>query len=563
MSDVKKYFDESNKNNHEHNGLHHDGFDYHYIYYYDANHNTINRFDIQMTEEIENQECRIKLIPSQSFQKNGVEIYEGKLFIRDYFYIYAKNSFEVMTFYFKPYHGIRSSSDIHGIGLGLSYHHKQPLSTTCLLLKDKIEDEQRAKRLDLYLNETEYILTKEQSEATYNQTKENFVLDIDHKLNNLATFVRKARDVLEDELMQDPYLLIFHKSIISTNEISKKVTNDQYYYIYRRRSTIKTFLRSIALREKRECYMIYPTAKNDAKLFDEHEPKSQKVLEVMKQLSIEGLSVHMILAVDYDFNITPYFSKQIKSFIKHNIDLKLCFVEDIRKGSNISSYDFLYPKEQDVAIYTNRSDRIRMFKVTKSASKIEELVNDYNSIEKLSHNYDAFVLKKANIKTDNYLEQLQGDWYCYFYWVMNKQKDGYSVWHDKLTIDAEENAVYRFETDEIMFTGKVNTTFNEKQAFIYLNNIHSKDLSLISINKSDIYSGFFKVSLLDKQIRTDNDMASFGLFSRKKVDKSLVKDILGDGREVSFIESDAFAQRITEVYYDMKFSSGDGEFKNK
>ncbi|MCH9740867.1 MAG: hypothetical protein K0U38_08525, partial [Epsilonproteobacteria bacterium] len=88
---------------------------------------------------------------------------------------------------------------------------------------------------------------------------------------------------------------------------------------------------------------------------------------------------------------------------------------------------------------------------------------------------------------------------------------------------------------------------------INLNSLGSSNLSIISINKKNIYKNIFKVTMIDKQFGTDYDMATFGIFSRKELDENKVKKALGNIDEVMLRENIELERRINELYIESKF----------
>jgi len=70
-------------------------------------------------------------------------------------------------------------------------------------------------------------------------------------------------------------------------------------------------------------------------------------------------------------------------------------------------------------------------------------------------------------------------------------------------------------------------------------------LALITFDERDIYRGIFKAPILDKQISSSLNMASFGFFSKEKLDDLLIKKILG--------EEDNIQSRINDYFNNKNF----------
>jgi hypothetical protein len=154
------------------------------------------------------------------------------------------------------------------------------------------------------------------------------------------------------------------------------------------------------------------------------------------------------------------------------------------------------------------------------------------------------------LKKDSVLEKLEGEWYYYFYGSMYYNND-FRLWD--ITIKIYGNKVDYLLNKKLLLTGYINTHYNKHQVIIQLNSLMSSNLTLITICKKSIYKNIFKVSMLDKQFGTKYDMVSFGIFSKIKLDETLVKKALGNVNEVMLRESIELEQRINELYIESQF----------
>ena len=154
---------------------------------------------------------------------------------------------------------------------------------------------------------------------------------------------------------------------------------------------------------------------------------------------------------------------------------------------------------------------------------------------------------------DKLLQELRGKWYHYTYGSQIDNSGSIKLWKDELIIDSDGKVESIF-LDKTILSGVINTTFNPNQVFIYLTALDSKNLSLISFDKQDIYKKIFKVSLLDKQISTFYNMASFGFFSKDKLKESVVLKILGAERNKVLLEEN-MDSRINHYYNQKSFSN--------
>ncbi|MBU1667677.1 hypothetical protein KKC13_04605 [bacterium] len=527
-------------------------FEYKYIYYFDVNQNQINFFELNTIEKIHNNAYKVKLIPSDFFKDRGVEVYVGILKIdRDYYHISVENYFETLTFYFMRGRGVKNNSKVHGIGLGLSYDEELPLSTKDLLTKEPLTEDEKK---DFYLsaNESEYLLSDELLENIYSTTKENYINKFHKKLNNLATFTTKSREILKDTIENDVYLNLFHKSFISVNEISKKVIQNQYFFIYRRRTAMKIFLKSIAAREDSFCNMIYPVFKSDSILFDKSDERSKELLNLSANLSGEGLKIQIIFIVSYDFKVTKYFKKAITHLIDSGLSIKIAFIEDVDK-LKVSSYDFIYSKEKDVAIYTSMRDRIRIFKVTKAEERIKTLFYDFKKIESVSSEFYNFLSNPHN-QNNKVLNSLIGKWHWYFYGSM-EDNSIVKVWDILVNIQTNGEVECINKNDKVLLlSGTLDSTYNQNQSFIITTANESRNLSIVLLDNREIHKQVFRVTMIDKQHGRQGNMATFGIFSRSELEKKDIRYALGNNvDETRLLENQKLEIRVNEL--DMKVKS--------
>ncbi len=518
--------------------------EYKYIYYYYRKKKKVVYAQLNTIKKIEPNKYYVELSYPKGFSEKEIN--------SERYYISVRNEVEILTLYFVLGRGYADNSKVHGIGLGISHQGGLVEATKEILTKNILSDEEK-ERFYLSANESEYLLADEiLLHEIYARTKEVYINKLNNKLNNLATFVANSRDsiVLKSEVSRDPYLTIFYKTIIALNEISKKIPQEQYFFIHRRRPVMKTFFRTIANRKDSQVIMVYPIFKSDSVLFDKNDEESKKFLDVCVELLEEGLEIYMIFIIKYDFKITKYLKRVVLRLMDSGIKIKMAYVEDLDK-LRISSYDFIFSKERDVAVYTSIRDRIRMFKVTKTRERIEILSHDLKKIENLAFSFDELITKSNGVQ-DKILMLLIGEWHLYFYSSL-EEGGQHKLWHNRIEIDKNSSLNYYYN-NELLLQGDVNTLFNREKVVCCLNHLKTGNLSIVSFKKRHIHKNVFKVMITDSQLVNDYyDMASFGIFSRKELDESLVKKALGTVDEVMLRENIELENRINELYIESRF----------
>jgi len=522
--------------------------EYKYIYYYYKKKNKIVHATLNTLKKINSNKYEVELIPPSS--KANVQTYRGYLEINnERYYISVRNDIEILTLYFVLGRGYADNSKVYGIGLGISNQKGLVEATKELLSKRKLTKEEEDE-LYLSLNESEYLLA---DEIEYiDSIKKNYLKKINIKLNSLTTFVNTSKDslLLQNKVNTDPYLNIFFRNLIDTNEISKKIILEQYYFTVRRRTALKAFLKSISNRETSVAKMVYPVFEEDSVLFDKEDEVSVKLLNIISYLSKNGLDLTIIFVIDTKFSIEENFKKEIKKLINNGVKIKIVLLEDIQK-LKLSSYDFLYSKEEElVAIYTSVRDRIRIYKVTTMKDRIRNLIDDFKKIERKSFDLDKFV-EKRSLSNNSILESLVGSWNWYFYSSM-EEDEKVEIWNFIVKIKSNgEVYFYNEKYNDLNFKGIIDTTYTENQSFIKASAKKSKNLSLIFIENRDIHKHIFKVSSLDKQRGIHRNMASFGIFSKVRLWEDEVIEVLGKNiEETRLMEEENFSKRVNLL--DMK-----------
>ncbi len=498
---------------------------YRYIYYYDLKSNSIQYFELSeaIVKDDSKDEYDIELIPPKFYVDNyGIKAYTGILSIKDECqYISVENNLDKLTFYFKSAN--RYDTDkINGIMLGLTMEHL-PHSVKAVLCKGILSDEELS---NFYLNANaiESIVSDSKYDNFNDNIKEKYMNKFHNKLENLAEYINTSREKLSISIDSDVNLNIFHKKFNSVYEISKKIFMNNYYYVYRRRTNIKIFINSMATNNT-ESYIVYPVFKKDSILFDENSKRSKKLLDLIEEKATNGLKVNFIFIINKNFKQDKYFKERMNSLLDAGINIEICCKEYLdEKGTEITSYDFIYSMEEKIAMYTQASERIRKYYITKSSKRIKQFRDNFEKIKNLSTKYNEF--DRCNNNQNKDLEYLEGDWFFYSYGSTKNKQDEINFYQDEITINSDKSVLYTFNNQEY-FKGVLNLEFNENQYFIYMTSSQHSTLTIITMNKVDISKDIFKVMIIDKQSYSSKDMATFGIFSKDTIDIDEVKNILG------------------------------------
>jgi len=106
---------------------------------------------------------------------------------------------------------------------------------------------------------------------------------------------------------------------------------------------------------------------------------------------------------------------------------------------------------------------------------------------------------------------------------------------------------------EVLFRGDINTSYNKHKSYIRLFSIPSSTLAIITFYNKEIYKKIFKVSELDNQYGIEYDMISLGFFSKNKLEPNVVKETLGETKEVLFNANGQLEKRVNELYRRLEY----------
>jgi len=116
------------------------------------------------------------------------------------------------------------------------------------------------------------------------------------------------------------------------------------------------------------------------------------------------------------------------------------------------------------------------------------------------------------------LEKLVGKWYMYSYPSNPRLID---VWETKTTIYDDYRVIDEHKNEGTLHIGK-------NQSIILKESAGSKNITSITFDNSRIFYNVFLFSRISKSNSMNKELFNFGICSRKKLNKKLVKEILGD-----------------------------------
>ncbi len=519
-------------------------FEYKYIYYYDIHLKVVTFITIYTIEEISNNHYKIRIIPSKLYQDKDIDPYYGELhIINDYYHIYVKNSFEILTFYFMLNRGLKNNSTIYGLNLGLSYDKGLPISGKNLLSK-KLLSEEEEKLFYLNASESDTLISDEPTQDIYSSTKENYLKKIYSKITNLTHFTKEAQKILKS-IEQDIYLEFFHNRLNSLNEIIKKVYKNKTFYIFKRKNILKVFLKKLPTIPKSSCIIVYPLFAKDAPIFNQ---EAQQIINLLIETAQKGIKIEMIIISKFNEEIFQSTLDIMDKLIANNINIQIAPKEHI--SQTINNFDFIYSKSHKIGIYRNIKDKDYYFNITKDTDIINNLSYIYNKIKQYSYTIDNYLIQK-NLQINQKLNYLVGRWYAYIYGTM-KIDNRPKIWEIICYLDTNKQIEAFSKDKKLSYKGYINTN-EAKKSYIVLTSSHSNNQSFITFNNKDIYKKIFKISGIYNQFSTEKDMISFGILSRIELNLEDVRETLGEISSISIKEGIDFEERLKNLYLKYEF----------
>lgn len=209
--------------------------------------------------------------------------------------------------------------------------------------------------------------------------------------------------------------------------------------------------------------------------------KEEKLAYVMKKLGLVTKDIAKKLGV----------SSALISQIKNNY-------ESSNRLRNIHLYAICFAYDIPIEIFENKE--------IDTEQKIDEILSQkHKEITMFHHNKEV-------------LDKLVGDWYMYSYPSNPRLTD---LWETKTTF-YDDYAVI----DEHNNKGTLN--IGKSQSIVLKESNGSKNITSITFDNARIFYSVFLFSRVSKSNGMNKEIFNFGVCSRKKLDKKIVQDILGE-----------------------------------
>jgi hypothetical protein len=216
----------------------------------------------------------------------------------------------------------------------------------------------------------------------------------------------------------------------------------------------------------------------------------------------------------------------------------------------VNSIDFLYTNRENFLVSRFlRVDR-PVFNIYEDKSIIAEHQAMFKKIINRSIEYSKFRDSFINLCEISHpiLKTLSGVWYSYTYGSHINSNNDIKFWNDKVVI--YENGKVDYYSDNIK-TAEGYIIIKNYQSILILNDILTNRLITIVFDHQEYkIQKAFMIKSVTKQIEKDFDMFTIGIFSRKPIEISKAKEILGDIDNVRILESGHISNRLINYLID-------------
>lgn len=176
--------------------------------------------------------------------------------------------------------------------------------------------------------------------------------------------------------------------------------------------------------------------------------------------------------------------------------------ESSNRLRNIHLYAICFAYDIPIEIFENKE--------IDTEQKIDEILSQkHKEITMFHHNKEV-------------LDKLVGDWYMYSYPSNPRLTD---LWETKTTFHDDYAVI-----DEHNNKGTLN--IGKSQSIVLKESNGSKNITSITFDNARIFYSVFLFSRVSKSNGMNKEIFNFGVCSRKKLDKKIVQDILGEVKGV-------------------------------
>jgi hypothetical protein len=523
---------------------------YRYVYVFNIQNEEqrpyIDYYEINYKESISINKVAIEVKPPQNKSFGEGEYYIGELeYKRDKIILTFENSGDYISMLFNKELSQNQNEYLVGVGIGISSFNKMiPIAKKVVLSKELIDD---ISNLYLTLNETEILVAKENTfKLNYhhkNSFQENHLSKYINKINKINNLFKTLN---KENIFNSFYQKLTFKEFSSINSLFQRFKQNRSYFITYRKRVFDTLFNSYEKERYNSIYIVMPTFTND-NIFEYLSPNALSLqnsfIELTKKVKIS------IVFVLKDCN--EELNYEFKSFLEKIYPHTNIYISTKKRLDGVvNSIDFLYTNRENFLVSRFlRVDR-PVFNIYEDKSIIAEHQAMFKKIINRSIEYSKFRDSFINLCEISHpiLKTLSGVWYSYTYGSHINSNNDIKFWNDKVVI--YENGKVDYYSDNIK-TAEGYIIIKNYQSILILNDILTNRLITIVFDHQEYkIQKAFMIKSVTKQIEKDFDMFTIGIFSRKPIEISKAKEILGDIDNVRILESGHISNRLINYLID-------------
>ena len=251
----------------------------------------------------------------------------------------------------------------------------------------------------------------------------------------------------------------------------------------------------------------------------------------------------MIFVID---NCQNNFAVEFENFLnKIKKSIEVYFVLKSSVVNSVNSYDFIFTSKRDFVIVKWLRVDSPIFNIYVQMPTILEFEAIFKKIKNRAITLNNFIKEKQHIclKKEPKIEALVGKWYLYIY-------GSRKFWIDIIEFRVDGSVVLSSE-GKVTDVGEI--IVKKRQNIVILEDLENSNIiTLVFDNSIDNIKHAFLVKVTGKAYKSEKDILSFAIISKKEIEENEVKKILGE-KEQSILYPKGVIKEKLNQYLIKKF----------
>jgi hypothetical protein len=516
--------------------------EYRYMYVFNLNgvreNNNIDYYEIEYTKTNLPNELGVYIKPPKHKSLLEIEPYHGVFkYQNNKIILRFENRDDYISAIFNTDLINKHTKYLIGVGIGIAdINQKIPVAKKVLLTKEKIED---SEELYLILNETEIVSAEENSYKFKHNDRDFNPSHLEKYITKIERLNRLFKKLSEQQNYSSFYEQLAFKEFSAINNIFQKIKEHHPYYINYRKRVLDILLKSHPHEQYNAIYMVMPIYQED-NIFA-HLSSKALILQKELQLLSNKVKIEIIFVIE---NCQEAFSHEFRAFlskVQELIEIRFAFKGQIE--NEVNSIDFLFTDKKNFVVSKFLRVDNPVFNLFQDKTTIDEHEAMYRKIHNRSMGYDAFIKDKNQLcsVSNSVVGNLVGEWHFYIYGSKNILEN--------IVVISVDGRVECHSQNQGLERGVIIN--KEYQSIILLeDDITKRVLTIVFDHQPHKIQDAFLVKIIGKQYKSDFDILTIGLFSRKSIKTSKVQEILGDVDDIRILEDNTIGGNLADYLSD-------------